>query len=234
MKIMFLMAEGFDTPNSINHLVIALCEDILNAGHELYMVYSNKEGKYPDYPHQLVGHAHLTTTGVKRKQINKNNFVRRYLDEIKFAWNAMRKWKQNANDVDVAILQSNPCSFYHAVFMKLILKKPFILNLYDVFPGHAKSVGVMKSTLVFKILNLLQKALYGMCKRIVVMSSDMRDVLLHEGVRANKVVVVNNWYDDRKFRFIPRDENVFFSKYELNLSKFYVQFAGLLGYLFDY
>jgi colanic acid biosynthesis glycosyl transferase WcaI len=49
-----------------------------------------------------------------------------------------------------------------------------------------------------------------------------------------KIVVINNWFDNSVFKPIDRSENQFMKKYDLDTSKFYVQFAGLLGYVFDY
>ena len=114
------------------------------------------------------------------------------------------------------------------------LKKPIILNLYDVFPGHAMSIGVIKNKIIYHILRILQKVLYHKCTYVVAMSDDMKKQLLAEKVPDEKIVVINNWFDDEIFEKIPREKNAFFKKYNLDTEKFYVQFAGLLGYVFDY
>ena len=66
------------------------------------------------------------------------------------------------------------------------------------------------------------------------MSEDMKKQLLEEKVPDEKVKVIKNWFDEEIFGTIPRSENLFLKKYELDPNKFYVQFAGLLGYVFDY
>lgn len=40
MKILFLTSEGFDTPNSINHLCETLLEDALKSGLEVHCISS--------------------------------------------------------------------------------------------------------------------------------------------------------------------------------------------------
>lgn len=80
----------------------------------------------------------------------------------------------------------------------------------------------------------MQKILYKKCRYIVAMSEDMKKQLLDENVPDEKVKVIRNWFDDDIFDPIDRKDNEFFKKYELDPSKFYVQFAGLLGYVFDY
>lgn len=234
MNIMLLTSEGFDTPNSINHLLIALSEDILKAGHHLHMVYSHKTGVYEDTPKQLLGYTKLKTSIVKRKVINKNNFIRRYFDEIMFSFSAYKAWKVFKDQIDVVVLQSNPCSLYHAVLLRLFMRKPIVFNLYDIFPGHAYDIGVIKSRFIYHLFRFIQKPLYRLCTYIVAMSEDMRIKLIAEKIPEAKIKVVNNWFDDIAFGEIPREKNKFFTKYGLDQNLFYVQFAGLLGYVFDY
>lgn len=233
MNVMLLTSEGFDTPNSINHLLTSLCEDILKAKHNLHMVYSHTTGIYEDIPKQLQGYNNVNTTIVRRKPINRNNFVIRYLDEIRFAFTAYQAWRVFKHEIDVVILQSNPCSVYHAVLLKLFMRKPIVFNLYDIFPGHAFDIGVIRSRIVYQVLRVLQKLLYHFSDYVVAMSEDMRIKLLNEGIPETKIKVINNWFDDEMFRPIPRDRNRFMRKYRLDQDKFYIQFAGLLGYVFD-
>lgn len=233
MKILFLTSEGFDTPNSINHLCETLLEDALKSGLEVHCISSHKTGQYADIPAELLQYPNFTYDIIQRKNVNKNNFIKRYLDEVQYAFQARKIWKKQGHTYDAVLLQSNPNSVVNAVLLSC-LKKPIILNLYDVFPGHAMSIGVIKNKLVYHVLRLIQKILYRKCTYVVAMSDDMKKQLLAEKVSEEKIVVINNWFDDEIFKMIPRTENTFFQKYQLDIDKFYVQFAGLLGYVFDY
>lgn len=44
MKILFITAEGFDTPNPNNHMAEFIFNDFLDAGHHVYLVQSHKKG----------------------------------------------------------------------------------------------------------------------------------------------------------------------------------------------
>ncbi len=233
MKILFLTSEGFDTPNSTNHLTETLLEDFLKKGIEVHSISSHKTGTYEDIPESLLKYPNFSYDIVNREIIDKNNFVKRYIDEVKYAFRARKIWKKNKKSYDAVLLQSNPNSVVNAVLLSR-LKKPIVLNLYDVFPGHAMSIGVIKNKLVFNVLRIIQKVLYRKCKYIVAMSDDMKKQLLDEKVPEHKIKVIRNWFDDDIFDPIPREENEFFKKYDLDPNKFYVQFAGLLGYVFDY
>ena len=60
MKILFLTSEGFDTPNSINHLCATLLEDILKSGIEVYSISSHKSGQYSDIPECLLNYENFS------------------------------------------------------------------------------------------------------------------------------------------------------------------------------
>lgn len=234
MKILFLTSEGFDTPNSINHLCETLIEDLLRAGIYVHSISSHITGQYADIPEQLKEYEGFTYDIIHRKKIDKNKFIKRYVDEVYYAFRAKRIWIKQKNEYDAVLLQSNPNSVVNAVLMQSIIKKPIVLNLYDVFPGHAMSIGVIKSRFIFNTLRLIQKILYRKCKYIVAMSEDMKVQLMNENVDEKKIIVINNWFDNSMFKTIERSENKFLIKYNLDANKFYVQFAGLLGYVFDY
>lgn len=235
MKILFLTSEGFDTPNSTNHLCETMLEDMLKAGIKVHSITSHKTGKYPDIPEKLLAYDNFEYSIVQRDNIDKNNFVKRYLDEIKYAFKAKKIWKKHKKEYDAVLMQSNPNSVFNAVLLKWAMKKPIVLNLYDVFPGHAKSIGVIKNNFVYEVLRKIQRVLYRKCDYIVSMSDDMKAQLVAEKVPERKIKVINAWFDNSVFQDIPRDENRFFARNpELDKSKFYVQFAGLLGYVFDY
>ena len=235
MKILFLTSEGFDTPNSTNHLAETLLEDLLKKGIAIHSITSHKTGTYADVPESLLKYtdAGFTYDIINRDLIDKNNFVKRYLDEVKYAFNARKIWKKHKGEYDAVLMQSNPNSVINAVLLGS-LKRPIVLNLYDVFPGHAMSIGVIKNKLVYNVLRILQKILYKRCRYIVAMSEDMKKQLLEENVPDEKVKVIRNWFDNDIFEPIAREDNEFFKKYALDPNKFYVQFAGLLGYVFDY
>ena len=235
MKILFLTSEGFDTPNSINHLCETLLEDMLKAGMTIHCISSHKTGTYDDIPSQLLAYKNFQYDIISRKCINKNNFVKRYLDEVRYAFQARKIWHRHRKEYDAVLLQSNPNSVVNAILLRYGVKKPIVLNLYDVFPGHAKSIGVIKNEFVYSVLRKIQRILYRNCTYIVAMSEDMKAQLVGEKVPEEKIKVIHCWFDNSVFQNIPREKNRFFARYpELDQGKFYVQFAGLLGYVFDY
>lgn len=170
---------------------------------------------------------------VDRKVIDKSNFVVRYLDEVKWAFQSMARWKRT-KDADIVFLQSCPTAFVQLILLKLFYHKPVIFNIYDMWPGHAIDLGVMKSKFLYSCFRFLQKIAYALSTKIAVLSEDMRDKLMAEGVKKDKIIIVPSWYDDAVAMEIPKDENRFLKKYNLNTKDFIVQFAGTIGYVFNY
>ena len=112
MKILFLTSEGFDTPNSTNHLAETLLEDFVKRGIEVHSITSHKTGTYDDIPASLLKYvgSGFSYDIVHRDIIDKNNFVKRYLDEIKYAFQARKVWIKHKGEYDAVLLQSNPNS----------------------------------------------------------------------------------------------------------------------------
>ena len=49
-----------------------------------------------------------------------------------------------------------------------------------------------------------------------------------------KIFEIVNWFDDMTVQEISWEDNRFVKKYNLSEHKFYVQYAGTMGYVFDY
>jgi len=234
MKILFITAEGFDTPNPNNQMAEVMINDFLKAGHRVHLIQSHKKGVNPDLPESLINAENLTVDTVKRNVVDKTKFVKRYLNDMRYAFQAFRYWRK-VKDADVIYLQSNPTILYPMLLLRMFKRRvPIVYSIYDVFPGHAYDIGVITSKLVFNTLRILQKPCYKMASAIVVLSEDMKRKVVEQGAKPEKVKIVPAWYDVSTAREIPAEENRFIQKYNIPTDKFYVQFAGTIGYVFNY
>lgn len=234
MKILFITAEGFDTPNPNNQMAEVMINDFLDAGHEVHLVQSHRKGVYPDLPLSLEDKAGLTVDTITRKVVDKSNFVSRYFNDVKYHFESVKYYKE-VNNIDIIYLQSNPTIYFPIILIKIFMRKmPIVYSIYDVFPGHAFDIGVIRSRLLYNIFKWLQKPFYKWVAAIVVLSEDMKNMIVKEGARANDVYVVPAWFDVKTAREIPVEENLFIKKYNIDKSKFIVQFAGSIGYVFNY
>lgn len=58
---------------------------------------------------------------------------------------------------------------------------------------------------------------------------NFKKLLLAKGVPEDKIVVVYNWVDQNTVVDVPRDKNKLFDKYQLDRSKFYIEYSGNIG-----
>lgn len=234
MKILYITAEGFDTPNPNNQMAEVMIGSFLERGYEVHLIQSHRKGINSDIPDSLVGKNGLKIDTVKRKVVDKTNFVRRYLNDVHYAFQSMRYWKK-AKSADVIYLQSNPTIIYPMLLLKLFKRKiPIVYSIYDVFPGHAYDIGVIRSKFLYKVFQIMQKPCYKMATAITVLGEDMKNKVVEEGARASDVYVVPAWFDVKTAREIKPEENRFLEKYDIPTDKLYVGFAGTVGYVFNY
>ena len=234
MRILFITAEGFDSKSPNNQMAEVMLNDFLNAGHEVHLIQSSKQKLFPEIPDSLKNREHFTYETIDRKNIDRTNFVKRYLNEVHYTFQSMRRWIK-CKGADVIYVQSNPVIVFTLFFLRCFKPKtPVVYSIYDVFPGHAYDIGVIKSKLVYRLLKYMQWPSYKLSTAILVLSTDMKRIVEGLGAKSSKVHVVPAWYDVSSTREIPDRENQFMRDYGINRDKFIVQFAGTIGYVFNY
>lgn len=234
MKVLYFFASGFDTPNPSYHLMTAMIEDTLNAGIDVHVIASHSGGQNEDIPKHLKEYSQFTYDIVKRPNVNKNNFAKRYLAGIKYALDCSKYIKKVSN-FDLVYVQSCPTVLYNILVSKWYSnKKPVLYSIQDVFPGSSIHSGVMTAKWMQVIFYKLQKVAYDKADHITVISEDMKKIIKKQGVKEEKISTVVNWYDDHTVQEISWEENRFVKKYNLSKDKFYVQYAGTMGHVFDY
>lgn len=234
MKILFITAEGFDSPSPNNQMAEVMLNDFLNAGHEVHLIQSSKKKMFPELPESLKGREHFTHETIDRKNIDRTNFIKRYLNEVHYTFLSMKRWIKY-HGADVIYVQSNPVTVFTLILLRLFKPRtPVVYSIYDVFPGHAYDIGVIKSKFIYNALKLMQWPCYKLSTAILVLSTDMKRIVEGLGAKSSKVHVVPAWYDVSKTREIADDENRFMKKYGIKRNKFIVQFAGTIGYVFNY
>ena len=85
-----------------------------------------------------------------------------------------------------------------------------------------------------KVFYAFHKIAYKKADHISVISDDMKQKVIEQGVAPEKITVIPDWYDDKSVREIPWEENLFVKKYNMKKDVFYVQYAGTMGFNFDY
>jgi len=232
-KILFICTEGFDTPGPSNHLISSLLEDMLESGFKVTLIQSRRTKINDDLPNTLKNKEHLDVNIIDRKIIGKSSFVYRYFEEALYAFRCFKIWKR-MKDVDAVFVQSCPTVIFSIMLVKLFLRKPILYSIQDMWPGSAVNSGVLSNRLTASIFYKIQKIAYRNSDVLTVISEDMKTKVVEQGVSKKKIHPIVNWFDDRTVQEISWNENRFIRKYNLSRDKFYVQYAGTMGYVFDY
>lgn len=233
MKILFLVS-GFRKPNPSFHLMRALMEDALEAGIRIHAVQRcYPENALPAFPETILNHQNFTYSEIAAKPVDKKNFVKRYLEAIQYSFK-VRKHLRRHNDYDAIFMQSSINSFFNICFARRFAKKrPLIFNSQDMFPGSAIANGSMPKKWMQKIFYAMQRYAYKKVTVFTAISEDMKLKLMEQGVPAEKIRVIVNWYDDAAVREVAWEDNRFVKQENMSKDKFYVQYAGTMGTNFD-
>lgn len=233
MRIMYLTDVGFDTPNSNNRLVLSMLEEFLKNGHYVYLVQSHSTGQCDDIPISLEKYQNFKCDTVNKSAVKKTNFILRYLNGMKYEFNAKKYWNKNIGDIDVVLLQSHFTSWFAAWLLRNV-KAKIVFNIYDIFPGEAYTNGNIKCKFIYNCLCLLQKYLYNNCDYFFVLSEDMKSTLISLGVNENKISVTPVWFEESNIHNVRFEDNKFALKYNLSQNKKYIQYAGSIGVAYDF
>ncbi|MEW6288154.1 MAG: glycosyltransferase family 4 protein [Chloroflexota bacterium] len=138
-------------------------------------------------------------------------------------WTALQ-----VRDVDLVMGTTPP--IFQAVsawFVALLRRKPFLLEVRDLWPEFGVSMGVLKNPLVIALARWLERFLYARATHILVNSPAYREYMLAKGVPADKVAYIPYGTDVDMFN--PQVDGSSL-RAELGLQdKFIVLYAGALG-----
>lgn len=131
-------------------------------------------------------------------------------------------------DVDL-VLGTTPPIFQavSAWFVAWIRRKPFLLEVRDLWPEFGVSMGVLKNPLMIGLGRWLEKFLYARATHILVNSPAYKDYMIGKGVHESKVTFIAYGTDIDMFNPSVDGSSI---RDELGLQdKFVVLYAGALG-----
>lgn len=233
--LIFATMDFYMKPNPAFHLLTSLIMDAIKAGNLVHLVGMREVGIDKHIPDELETNASFTYDLVDVKPVQKKAFIKRYFSGILYAQKAKKYLNKRIPDADIIVVRSSPTALFNiSAVKKYVRNQKVIYGIQDMFPGSTIASGKMSNKLMQKFFFSLQKCAYKKVDCITAISEDMKTKLIEQGVSEEKIKVIVNWFDDQSVREIPREENLFIKKYDMQKDKFYVQYAGTMGYVFDY
>ncbi|WP_133366363.1 glycosyltransferase family 4 protein [Qipengyuania sediminis] len=114
-----------------------------------------------------------------------------------------------------------------AWWASLLKRRPWVLELRDIWPESLRAVGAGDRGIVLSALQKLEMFLYRRADRIVAVTNSFKRILVDRGVPAGKIAVVTNGVDLSRFAPQPKDD-VLLRELELG-GKFVVGYIGTHG-----
>ncbi|MEB2334508.1 MAG: glycosyltransferase family 4 protein [Anaerolineaceae bacterium] len=233
MKIL-LINQAFVSPDEPGHTRhFELAKFLQSRGHSLVIVAS-------DLNYQT-GQRTIARKGVFAEQlINGVRILRAYIYPAlhrSYFWRVVSFfsfmfssiWTAfQVKDIDL-VLGTTPPIFQavSAWFVAWTRRKPFLLEVRDLWPEFGVSMGVLKNPLVIALGRWLEKFLYARATHILVNSPAYKDYMIRKGVPDKKITFIPYGTDVDMFNPQVDGSSI---RAELGLQdKFIVLYAGALG-----
>lgn len=114
-----------------------------------------------------------------------------------------------------------------AWLVAVIRRRPFLLEIRDLWPEFAIDIGVLKNRGLILLSRWLERFLYDHATHLLVNSPAYRDYLISKGVPAVKISLIPNGVDPAMFDPDSRGERI---RHECRLDgQFVVTYAGAMG-----
>ena len=231
----FASVDFYNKPNPSFHLMHAMIYDLLSNGDTIYYIGVKNLAITKHIPEEFINHPCFHYRLTNEFPINKKDLIKRYIGGIRYAIKSRKHIKEFMPKCDLVFFQSSPTIIYNIIIAKKYAKQQkLIMNVQDMFPGSSIASGAMTHKWMQVIFYRLQKIAYNNVDKVIGISEDMRDKLIEQGVPKEKTEVILNWFDDQSVYYVDWDSNRFVKKIGMNKNKFYVQYAGTMGYVFDY
>ena len=233
MKIL-LLNQAFVSPNEPGHTRHFEMAQFLRArGHELVIVASDLNYQTGQRTVERAGlFAEQMIDGVRilRAYIFPalhRSYFWRIISFFSFMFSSV--WTAlTVKDADI-IMGTTPPIFQavSAWVVAVIRRKPFLLEVRDLWPEFGVSMGVLKNPILIYLARWLEKFLYARATHILVNSPAYKDYMLGKGVPENKITYIPYGTDVDMFNPGVDGSSV---RTDMGLeNKFVVLYAGALG-----
>ncbi|HEX9330815.1 MAG TPA: glycosyltransferase family 4 protein, partial [Anaerolineales bacterium] len=237
MKIL-LLNQSFVSPDEPGHTRhFEMAKYLRGCGHEMVIVGSDsnyqtglrtveRKGLYVE---QMIDGVRVLRA--YSAQTLHRSYFWRFISFFSFMFSSVWAALQVKN-VDL-IMGTTPPIFQavSAWFVAFVRRKPFLLEVRDLWPEFAISMGVIKNPMVIALAHWLEKFLYARATHILVNSPAYKEYILGKGVPEDKITFVPYGTDINMFN--PNvDGSTIREKLGLK-DKFLVLYAGAMGQAHD-
>lgn len=154
--------------------------------------------------------------------------TKRVLHELSFALFALLNFLRAGRHDAIVVLSPPLLLGLIGVLFSRMWRAPLVLNVQDLQPDAALSLGMVRPSALTRMLVRLEAFIYRHSARVTTISHGMRQRLLDKGVPASRVVLCHNWIDVASARRRPAPGR-FRARHPRTSGKLVVAYAGNLG-----
>ncbi|MFA5114028.1 MAG: glycosyltransferase family 4 protein [Candidatus Margulisiibacteriota bacterium] len=233
MKILILSESFPPETKSCSTLFFELSESLVKNGHEVSVItrlpkYNVADGvdlgKIPSRETISGVQVYRYQTPPLARDIPVVRGLEHFLLGLTFFWGGLFLGR-----FDVILVYSPPLPLGIAGYWLGKIKRcPVVVNIQDLYPQTVIDLGLLKSRLLIKVSQMMERFIYRRSAALTVHSAGNKEYLVNHGAAAQKVRVIYNWVDVDLIK--PGDkDNPFARQYGLK-DKFVVSFAGVMGF----
>lgn len=224
LHTMYYLPDFGSAPILMNELAGHLAA----AGHEVEVVTTLPRLRSAEFPPRLYSRKRQDGFTVKRFWTNATPHPLGRL----LAWNIYTAGALlnllSVGKSDVLFLRTPPLQLgVPAFWAKALRGTRTLVNVQDIHPDLAIESGILRNPAGIRFAKSLEKWVYGLADRIVVISEGFKRNLLAKGVPAPKVEIIPNWVDTDFLKPLPKDNPVS-RKFGLH-DKFVVMYSGTVS-----
>ena len=242
MRILVIMLYWYPYEGPLQPIYGAIFKDLIVKGHKITIVTSFphfRKGRsetwdeYRGKPFEVSKWegAKLVRSFIYAPVFNseKSGLIYRGLNFLSFNISSIFAAVFFGGKADVVFAPSSPplTNGICAWIVSLWKRCPVVYNIQDMYPDMAKKTGLLKNRFILIFLKNLEKIVYWVSIRIMVISEDMRKNIQQKGVPIEKIVTISNFIDTGFIEPASQD-NPFSRQWDLT-RQFVIMYAGNIG-----
>ncbi|MGE0761621.1 MAG: glycosyltransferase family 4 protein [Pirellulaceae bacterium] len=229
-SVVFLNRSYYPDAEATGQLLTELCEQ-LAATWDVTVIAGQPNQNPSGVPFRRWGvetHRHVTIQRVWNARFPKRWLPGRLLNVLSYLVLASWKVLTLPKRPDILVVETDPpllCLIGAVARWRYGCK--LVVYLQDIYPDLGIALGKLRDGWWTRWLRRAFVAVYRRADRVVVLSRDMRRVLLEADVRPDRIEIIPNWTDCSRVE--PRkDDNAFRRRHGLH-GRFVVMYSGNMG-----
>jgi colanic acid biosynthesis glycosyl transferase WcaI len=244
LNILWMMLYWYPYEGPLQPVYGAILKDLMAKGHNVTIVSSFphfRKGR-PETWDEFRGKLFQKTQWEGAKLIrsyvyapvfkqSKPGLFYRALNFISFNFSCVIAGIFMAGKADIIFAPSSPplTNGITAWIVSLFKRCPVIYNVMDMYPDMAEKTGIIKSRFLIRLLKIMEKAVYKLSGKVLLLSEGMRSNVIAKGVPREKTEVIPNFFDVNFLKPLEADEENPFAAEWNPQNRFMAVYGGNVG-----